>query len=117
MFLAKGVVLQYHYSQGYMRLHCTNCLPLHNPQGCGYEGEFRVVGVVHVEHVGKAGWRDGFCLSLLVRLPPPGELEVGGATRWRWEKVEGECGERVRAALNEDPPGCATLIDLTSRHF
>ena len=79
-----------------------------------------MVGVVHVEHVGKAGRRDGFCLSLLVRVPPPGssgELEVGGATRWRWEKVEGECVERVRAALNEDPPGCATLIDLTSRHF
>ncbi|CAI8058006.1 8-oxo-dGDP phosphatase NUDT18 [Geodia barretti] len=101
-----------HYHEGGIQAAVTKTL-----KGCGYEGEFRVVGVVHVEHVGKAGWRDGFCLSLLVRLPPPGELEVGGATRWRWEKVEGECGERVRAALNEDPPGCATLIDLTSRHF
>ena len=72
-----------------------------------------MVGVVQVEHVGQAGTLDGFCLSLLVRASR--EL-VGGGAPWRWEGLEGECGERVRAALGEDPPGCASLIDLTSRH-
>ena len=82
-------------------------------QGCGYEGGFVVVGVVHVEHAGQAGARDGFCLSLLVRATAAGG-RLGG--RWRWEEVKGECGERVRGALREEPPGCASLIDLTSRY-
>ena len=75
------------------------------------------MGVVGVEHVGRVGIKDGFCLSLLIRIPPGdrGQLEGDGAT-WRWEGVEGGCGERVRGALGEDPHGCATLIDLTSRY-
>ena len=74
------------------------------------------MGVVHVEHVGQAGRLDGFCLSLLIHLPTDSQLKVGGA-KWRWERVEGECGERVKGALGENPPGCATLIDLTSRFY
>ena len=72
-----------------------------------------MVGVVSVEHTGQVGTRDGFCLSLLVRAT--GEL-AGGGVSWRWEGVEGECRERVRAALRGDPSGCANLIDLTSKY-
>ena len=74
------------------------------------------MGVVHVEHVGQAGRLDGFCLSLLIHLPTNSQLKVGGA-KWRWERVEGECGKRVRGALGENSSGCATLIDLTSRFY
>ena len=84
------------------------------PQGCGYGGGFNVAGVLHVEHVGRRGTLDGFCLSLLVHAVT-GELCEGA--RWRWEGVEeGECEERLRVGLQRTPPGCASLIDLTNTY-
>ena len=71
------------------------------------------MGVLQIEHVGQLGRLDGFCLSLLVHAES-GDL-VRGA-RCRWEGVrEGGCEERLRTALQEHPPGCATLIDLAVR--
>ena len=82
-------------------------------QDCGYVKQFSLVGVLQMEHVGRRGTLDGFCLSLLVQAKS-GDL-VSGA-RCRWESVmEGRCEERLRTAMLKQPAGCAALMDLALR--
>ena len=82
-------------------------------QEYGYEERFSIVGVLQIEHVGKCGTLDGFCLSLLV-CADSGDLVRGARCRWEGLR-EGECEVRLRTALQEHPPGCATFIDLARR--
>ena len=80
------------------------------PQEYGYEEKFNIVGVLQIEHVGTL---DGFCLSLLVSADS-GDLVMGARCRWEGVREE-ECEKGLRTALQEHPPGCATLIDLAMR--
>lgn len=69
-----------------------------------------MVGVLQLEHIGQLGTMDGFCMSILVQAD---SHELSEGTRCRWDKL-GETEEGLlRIALQKQPSGCTTLIDLS----
>lgn len=70
-----------------------------------------MVGVLQLEHVGRLGTEDGFCMSIVVKAE---SHQLSEGTRWRWDKVvETEEERLLRIALQQQPSGCTTLIDLS----
>lgn len=67
--------------------------------------------MLQIEHVGQLGTMDGFCMSLLVQA---GSHDLVKGARCKWDKLEETEEEKVvRTALQQQPPGCTRLIDLS----
>ena len=76
-------------------------------QVCGYQGEYKVRGVLSLEHLGcPHGVHDGMCISVLLEAKTA-ELKDGGRG-YQWCKINQKLEERVKEALRN----CATLYQL-----
>jgi hypothetical protein len=51
-------------------------------QACGYKGEFKVRGVLGVEHFGKKA--DGFCITLLLQALSKELGKTGKGSSYQW---------------------------------
>ena len=52
---------------------------------CGYKGDFKVCGVLGVEHFGRKS--DGFCITLLVQTPSTELGKTGKGSSYHWTAV------------------------------
>ena len=73
-------------------------------QACGYKGEYKICGVLGVEHFGKK--TDGFCITVLLQAL---SMELGGSGKgsFQWTPVTdpSTAHHLQEAALNDF--GCA----------
>lgn len=66
---------------------------------------------MQLEHIGRLGTEDGFCMSIVVKSK---SRELSEGARWRWDKVvETEEERLLRIALQKQSSGCTALIDLS----
>ena len=52
---------------------------------CGYKGEYKICGVLGVEHFGKK--TDGFCITLLVKAESTELGKTGKGSSYQWTAV------------------------------
>ena len=54
-------------------------------QACSYKGEYKICGVLGVEHFGKK--TDGFCITLLVKAESMELGKTGKGSSYQWTAV------------------------------
>jgi hypothetical protein len=54
-------------------------------QACGYKGEYKICGVLGVEHFGKK--TDGFCVTLLLQTLSKDLGKTGKGSSYQWTPV------------------------------
>lgn len=70
-------------------------------QACGYEGEYKICGVLSAEHFGKKS--DGFCITLLLQALSSGLGRSGKGSPYQWTAVtEAATAHNLQNAISND---------------
>ena len=72
-------------------------------QACGYKGEYKIRGVLGVEHFGKKA--DGFCITLLVQVE---SIKTGKGSSHQWTAVT---DAPIALGLKNSDFGCSVFKD------
>ena len=74
-------------------------------QVCGYKGEYKICGVLGVEHFGKKS--DGFCITVLLQALSTELGKTGKGSPYQWTAVtDAPTAHILRNAVSSDF-GCA----------